>query len=141
MLKHRSRLAFAPLFPLLAALVPACAGSAPDVGAPTGPGKITDVAAATSADPAPAKASSSAEPAAASQGATEKRPVVIEYHGTRVTDDYQWLEDSKSPDVKAWTSAQNQKSRAYFDAVSDRPRIHKRFTEIFAASSADRFAP
>lgn len=70
---------------------------------------------------------------------TPKRPVVNEYHGTRVTDDYQWLEKGADPEVKAWVAEQNSRARAHLDALPDRKAIHARMTEILTASSPDRF--
>ncbi len=49
--------------------------------------------------------------------ATPKRPVVDEYHGVKVTDDYRWLEDDKSPQVIAWTASQDRHARAILDPL------------------------
>jgi prolyl oligopeptidase len=49
--------------------------------------------------------------------ATPKQPVVDEYHGVKVTDDYRWLEDDKSPQVSAWTAAQDKYARAILDPL------------------------
>ncbi len=49
--------------------------------------------------------------------ATPKHPVVDEYHGVKVTDDYRWLEDGKSPAVVAWTAAENAHARALLDGL------------------------
>src|SRR5580700_8555286 len=49
--------------------------------------------------------------------ATPKKPVVDEYHGVKVTDDYRWLEDGKSPDVVAWTAAQDKYARSHLDPL------------------------
>ena len=55
-----------------------------------------------------ASATASAKPASTSTyPATAKRPVVNEYHGVKVTDDYQWLENGEGADVKPWTVEQN----------------------------------
>jgi prolyl oligopeptidase len=48
---------------------------------------------------------------------TPKRPVVDEYHGVKVTDDYRWLEDDKNPQVIAWTDAQDKHARAILDPL------------------------
>ena len=37
--------------------------------------------------------------------ATPKRPVVDTYFGQKVTDNYRWLEDLKSPETQAWFKA------------------------------------
>lgn len=63
---------------------------------------------------------------------SEKAPVSDTYHGVRVTDDYRWLETADSPATKAWTVAQNQHTRAYFDALSERAAIEAQLTGLFA---------
>jgi prolyl oligopeptidase len=49
--------------------------------------------------------------------ATPKQPVVDEYHGVKVADDYRWLEEDKSPQVIAWTAAQDKHARAMLDSL------------------------
>ncbi len=49
--------------------------------------------------------------------ATPKQPVVDEYHGVKVTDNYRWLEDDKSPQVIAWSAAQDKHARAILDPL------------------------
>ena len=66
---------------------------------------------------------------------TERKPVTDEYHGEKITDDYRWMEDGDSPAVKAWTAAQNQHTRAYLDALSDRSAIQQQLTAWFAKDS------
>jgi prolyl oligopeptidase len=66
---------------------------------------------------------------------TRKKPVTDEYQGVKVDDPYQWLEDDQNPDVKAWSDAQNQRTRAYLDKLPDRARIEKQLTEWYAKTS------
>ena len=47
----------------------------------------------------------------------EKRPVFTKYHGTKVEDDYQWLENDDDAAVKAWSDAENRQTRAYLDGL------------------------
>ncbi len=63
---------------------------------------------------------------------TEKKPVTDEYHGVTVVDEYRWLEESGSPAVKAWTTAQNQYSRTWLDARPDRAGIEAQLTALYA---------
>ncbi len=63
---------------------------------------------------------------------TEKKPVTDEYHGVKITDDYRWLEESGSPEVKAWTEAQNKYTRAFLDALPDRVGIEAQLTALYA---------
>jgi len=66
---------------------------------------------------------------------TSKKPVTDEYHGVKVVDDYRWLETAGTPEVKAWTDAQNRQTRAYLDALSERPALEAQLTAWFAKKS------
>ena len=97
--------------------------------------------------PTPTEAAPSTTPAEAPSGTTSpkwpetpKKQVVNEYHGTPVTDDYQWLENSADPEVQRWSDAQNAYARSVLDALPARKAIHERATQISTASSPDRFA-
>src|SRR2546425_1987868 len=66
---------------------------------------------------------------------TPKKPVTDEYQGVKVEDPYQWLEQNDSAEVKAWSDAQNTRTRAYLDKLPDRATVEKRLTEWFAKTS------
>ncbi len=66
---------------------------------------------------------------------TEKKPVMNEYHGVKVEDDYQWLEQNDDPAVKKWSDAQNEHARAYLDKLPARAEIAQRLTKLYAAAS------
>src|SRR5436309_5338432 len=66
---------------------------------------------------------------------TPKKPVSTEYHGVTVEDPYQWLEQDNDPQVKAWSDAQNQRTRQYLDRLPDRAAIEKQLTEWYAKTS------
>lgn len=66
------------------------------------------------------------------RAATPKRPVVDEYFGTRIVDDYRWLEAGNDPAVQQWSDAQNARARAYLDALPGRPELAKRLTELLS---------
>ena len=72
-----------------------------------------------------------AEPAPAA----EKKPVVNEYHGTKVEDDYQWLENDDDAAVKSWSDAENKQTRTYLDGLSDRNAIEKQLSAWYAKTS------
>jgi prolyl oligopeptidase len=74
-------------------------------------------------------------PAAKPAPATPKKPVSEEYHGTTVEDPYQWLEKDDDPEVKAWSAAQNQRTRDYLDKLPDRATIEKQLTDWYAKTS------
>ena len=48
---------------------------------------------------------------------TPRIPVTTRYHGVDVTEDYQWLEDASSPETVAWTQAQQELTREYFESL------------------------
>jgi prolyl oligopeptidase len=67
-----------------------------------------------------------------------KRPVSDVYHGVTVVDDYRWLEDDKSPEVRAWVAAQNAQTRKYLDSIPQRAEIARRVTELVGNRSVTR---
>ena len=74
-------------------------------------------------------------PAAEPDLKTPKRPVTDEYQGVKVEDPYQWLEQDDAAEVKAWSEAQNTRTRAYLDKLPDRAVVEKTLTEWFAKTS------
>ena len=66
---------------------------------------------------------------------TPKKPVSNEYNGTTVEDPYQWLEKDEDAEVKAWSAAQNQHTRAYLDELPDRAALETQLTEWYAKTS------
>lgn len=55
--------------------------------------------------------------------ATPKRPVVDTYYDVRVTDNYRWLEDGSSPEVRQWVAEQNGFTAALMDKLPQRDPI------------------
>ena len=70
---------------------------------------------------------------------TPKRPVTDEYRGVSVVDNYRWLEDWDSPEVKQWSANQNQRTREYSDQLRSRPAIKERLTKLFTTASGRYF--
>jgi prolyl oligopeptidase len=66
---------------------------------------------------------------------TPKKPVTDEYQDIKVEDPYQWLEQDEATDVKAWSDAQNTRTRAYLDKLPDWTVVEKTLTEWFAKTS------
>ena len=66
---------------------------------------------------------------------TQKKAVTDEYQGVKVQDDYQWLEKDDDAEVKAWSNAENQRTRAYLDKLPDRAAIEKQLTQWYAKTS------
>ncbi len=55
--------------------------------------------------------------------------------GVKVPDPYRWLENAADPKVDAWSDAQNARTRAYLDGLSDRTAVKDRLTKLITASS------
>lgn len=68
---------------------------------------------------------------------TRKKPIATDYHGTRVIDNYQWLESAPDPAVRKWTDAQNRATRGYLDKLPTREPLRYEFQKLANAVSAD----
>ena len=55
--------------------------------------------------------------------ATEAAPVVDDYFGAKVTDNYRWLEDAKSPETRAFLDAQIAYTDRYLKQAKVRPEL------------------
>lgn len=69
--------------------------------------------------------------------AVEAIPVVDDYFGTKITDSYRWLEDAKSPQTRAFLSAQNAYTANYLKQASIRPRL---IDELHALEEVERWS-
>ncbi len=58
---------------------------------------------------------------------------VDDFHGTRVSDPYRWLEDDvrKSKDVADWVEAQNKVTFAFLEKIPARKALQKRITQLW----------
>ena len=56
-----------------------------------------------------------------------------------VVDDYRWLEDDASPEVKRWVAEQNALTRRYLDVLPQRPAIAARVGELLRTSPVRRY--
>src|SRR5947209_19416623 len=59
-------------------------------------------------------------------------------YGVQVADPYRWLEDGESPEVAAWTEAQNRLTRETLEALPGREAIRKRLTELLSIGTLTR---
>ena len=50
---------------------------------------------------------------------TKKNPVIDIYHNIKIIDNYQWLENTATPDVEDWVEAQNKISLKYLKKISN----------------------
>jgi len=55
--------------------------------------------------------------------------------GVRVADPYRWLENWNDPKVRAWSEAQNARTRAYLDRLPGRAAIKDTLTKLIKATS------
>jgi len=62
---------------------------------------------------------------------TEKRPVTNDYHGTKIVDNYRWLEDAEDPEVIAWTEEQEKFTHSIIDRCPQKEWIVKRLNELW----------
>jgi len=58
------------------------------------------------------------------------KTVVDDYHGVKVEDQYQWLEDAQSPATRAWIDAENQYTQKYLSQIKIRPEIVRQLTAL-----------
>jgi prolyl oligopeptidase len=65
---------------------------------------------------------------------TPKKPVIDNYQGVNVTDDYRWLETA-SPEVREWSDQQNARTRSYLDHIAARPEIVERLQQLESSAS------
>jgi len=82
--------------------------------------------------------SQSADTPAAAPGTPPKaqaKPIVDLYHGTKVIDNYRWLEDGNSPETQRWVADEMAYTRALLDPLPGRDAIHKRLTELLSIGS------
>src|ERR1700740_874561 len=56
---------------------------------------------------------------------------VDDYHGTKVSDPYRWLEDTDSADTKAWVEAENKLTFSYLDQIPYRAAIRERLLKLW----------
>ncbi len=65
----------------------------------------------------------------------EIKPIAEFFHGTRVIDNYRWLEDGNSPATKKWVAEEMAYTRGILDPLPGRERIHQRLTELLSIGS------
>jgi prolyl oligopeptidase len=65
----------------------------------------------------------------------EIKPVADMFHGTRVVDNYRWLEDGNSPETQQWVAQEMAYTRGALDHLAGRDAIQKRLTELLSIGS------
>jgi prolyl oligopeptidase len=66
---------------------------------------------------------------------TPRVTISTSYHGVTVTEEYRWLEDAASERTQAWTSAQNERTRAFLEGSPSFDAVRARVGEIVKAES------
>jgi prolyl oligopeptidase len=56
---------------------------------------------------------------------------VDDFHGTKVSDPYRWMEDSNSPDLQSWIESENKITDAYLASIPQREAIKNRLTDLW----------
>jgi prolyl oligopeptidase len=107
------------------ALASGCGGSASTRGG----GETADPT--EESQPPAATDRSPADPNALVYPVARKGDAVDVYHGTKVADPYRWLEDTDSPDTRAWIEAENKVTFAFLEAIPQRKEIETRITELW----------
>lgn len=62
---------------------------------------------------------------------TTKKPVVDTYFETKVTDNYRWLEDDRSPETEAWVKAENAVTFDYLKKIPYREQLKERLSALW----------
>jgi prolyl oligopeptidase len=65
------------------------------------------------------------------------RPVTEDFYGTKVTDDYRYMENLEDPEVQSWFKSQNEYARAVLESLPGRQKLLKRIIELDESTKAD----
>ncbi len=57
--------------------------------------------------------------------------VVDDYHGTKITDPYRWLEDDNSEETGAWVNAQNDVTQSFLSQIPYRQKVVDRLSKLW----------
>ena len=78
------------------------------------------------------QSSQTQSPTPAAPPKTALKPVIDVLHGTKILDNYRWLEDGTSPETQKWVEQELAYTRAILDPLLGRDSIHKRLTELLS---------
>ena len=62
--------------------------------------------------------------------ATRVEPVTDDYSGTKIVDNYRWLEDQNSPETRAWIDKQNSYTDSMLDHLPDLDKLKTRLATL-----------
>ena len=60
------------------------------------------------------------------------KPVIDVLHGTKILDNYRWLEDGTTSETQKWVEQELAYTRALLDPLPGRDAIHRRLTELLS---------
>ncbi len=89
----------------------------------------------------PSLQSASMKPTSSAPPVAPIRPVTDDYYGTKITDNYRYMENLKDPEVQAWMKAQDDYTRATLASISGREKLLARvrlFDQTVPATTAAR---
>jgi prolyl oligopeptidase len=95
--------------------------------------QVLRIAAAVAFTSAAAAATIPAPPPTPAESTTE----IVQ--GVKLADPYRWLENGADPKVQAWSAAQNQRARAYLDALPGQKAVRAELTRLITATSPALF--
>src|SRR5579862_1585530 len=64
-----------------------------------------------------------------------EKPVIDMYHGTKVPDNYRWLENGTSAETQTWVEQEMAYTRGILDRLPGRDAINKRLTDLLSIGS------
>ncbi|MFT3771773.1 MAG: prolyl oligopeptidase family serine peptidase [Minicystis sp.] len=86
-----------------------------------------------SAGGVPAPATAAPSPPAFSYPPAPRGAVVDDFHGVKVADPYRWLEALDAPETRAWVTAENRVTDAYFAEIPGQEAVRARLAQLFGA--------
>src|SRR6476660_3669987 len=75
------------------------------------------------------------ESASLAPPAAAVKPMADMFHGTKVVDNYRWLENGNSPETQKWVEEEMAYTRGMLDRLPGRDSIHRRLTELLSIGS------
>jgi prolyl oligopeptidase len=78
---------------------------------------------------------SSSTSSASSLPNTPVKPVADMFHGTKVVDNYRWLEDGNSPATQKWVEEEMAYTHSVLERLPGREAIHARLTQLLSIGS------
>ena len=79
--------------------------------------------------------SSSSTSSASSLPNTPVKPVIDMFHGTKVIDNYRWLEDGTSAETQKWVEEEMAYTHSMLERLPGREAIHARLTQLLSIGS------